>query len=102
MLSEKLKEKKLFNEEQMIADIKRHDARKLLNTCVRDMIAAMKCIEMDEVMTRSEIENFVVNRMEYYEAKVFPLNAEDFNKWLDDQVIRGVVKAVLKCSKTSR
>ena len=92
MLSERLKEKSLFSDEQEKKEQDRQAARRFLNSSVRSLIASMKCVEEDGVMTREEIENFIIKRMEYYEVNVYPLDNESFAKWLDDQFIRDITR----------
>lgn len=94
MLSERLKEKSLFNDEQEAIEAQKKAARRFINGAVRDLVAAMRCVELDEVMTRDEIENFVLNRMEYYEVNVYSKDKEEFDAWLDDQ-FRKSIKASL-------
>ena len=94
MLSERLKEKSLFSEEQEKKEQQRQAARRFLNSAVRNLIASMKCVEDDEIMTREEIENFILKRMEYYEVNIYPLGDEAFAKWLDDQFIRDITRSM--------
>lgn len=90
MLSERLKEKSLLNDEQERIEAQKDSARRFINLCVRDLIAAMKCVELDETLTRDEVENFVLRRMEYYELSVYPLDEEGFDAWLNDQLINAI------------
>ena len=80
MLSERLKNREVYakhaNEEDSI------DARKLLNVCVHNLVQSMAAVERDKAMTRTEIENYVVNRMEFYEQKLYSMSDEDFNFYL--------------------
>ena len=94
MLSERLKEKNLFSNEQEQKEQKKKAAGIFLNSAVRNLIASMKCVEADEIMTREEIENFIIKRMEYYEVNVYPLDDEAFGKWLDDQFIRDIKRVM--------
>ena len=96
MLNERLREKNLFSAEHELAEEQRHAARKMLNACTRNLTAAMKCAEMDGCLTSAEVENFVINRMTYYESVVYPMDEKEFESWLDDQVVRRVLKAVFK------
>ena len=90
MLSERLKEKCLFSDEQEKKEQQRQAARRFLNSSVKSLIASMKCVEEGEVMTREEIEDFIIKRMEYYEVNVYPLDKESFDKWLDDQFLKDI------------
>lgn len=94
MLSERLKEKNLFSDDQEAMEAQKQAARRFINVAVRDLVAAMRCVELDEVMTRDEIENFVLKRMEYYEVNVYSKGREEFDAWLDDQ-FRKSIKASL-------
>ena len=90
MLSERLKEKNLFREEQETTEVQKKAARKSINECVKSLISAMRCVELDGVMTRDEIESFVLRRMEHWEAVLYSLDQEEFDKWLDDWFVKSI------------
>lgn len=90
MLSEGLKKKNLFREEQKATEAQRIAARKLINECARSLISAMRCVELDGVMTRDEIESFVLRRMEHWEAVLYSLDQEEFDKWLDERFVKSI------------
>lgn len=96
MLNEKLKDKGLFNEDQAKAEADKATARKTLNRCVKELITVMKCIQLDDTMTKEEMENFILKRMEYYEGIIWPMDGERFGRWLDDQFMNKLIKVLLK------
>lgn len=95
MLNKRLREKNMFSDEQAKLEAKKHEARKMLNTCVRDLITCMKSAEMDGLLSTEEVENFVIKRMSYYEEMIYPMDADSFSAWLSDQLIRRI-REVLK------
>ena len=91
-MTKRLKDKEIFKEDMATEEAK-HGARVLLSESVRDLIVAMKSVELDELYTRDEIENFVLRRMEYYEKYLYSMDKDAFDRFLDDQLIQAIRRA---------
>lgn len=90
MLSERLKEKNLFSDEQEATEAQKKVARKLISDCARSLVSAMRCVELDGAMTRDEIENFTLRRIEQSEVSIYSLDKEEFDKWLNERFVKTV------------
>lgn len=85
MLIERLTERKLFEKEDKVA---KQAALALLNTSVRNLVGAMSSIEREEVMTRDEIENIVLKRLQHFEVMLYSMTDEEFADWQEESLIR--------------
>ena len=85
MLSERLRERNLFDAEAEQQRKELEKCLKALNVCTRDLVACMRCAELDGTLSMGEIENYVLSRMEYYEKSVCIKGAKEFDLWMDDQ-----------------
>lgn len=85
MLTKRLKEKELFEDDLKVEE-RRHDALKILDESVEDLIITMVGIENEGVYEREEIENYVLKRKEYYETLFYGMDDDEFDEYLTDKI----------------
>ena len=94
MLTKRLRDKELFESDIREEEV-RHDALRLLDTAVEQLIRAMVTVENTEAYEREEIENYVMRRMEYYETLLYGMDDEEFTEYVADKLL-DVLKEVLR------
>lgn len=94
MLTKRLRDKELFESDIREEEV-RQDALRLLDTAVEQLIRAMVTVENTEAYEREEIENYVMRRMEYYEALLYGMDDEEFTEYMADKLL-DVLKEALR------
>lgn len=89
MLSEKLNRNPFADAPKRI---QRANARKLLGTTVKHLVASMRCVEEDGIMTREQVEAYVLSTMEQYEKMLYSMDKDTFEEWLTEQAVRSHVR----------
>lgn len=92
MLSEKLRNKELFNVDAEAERRTKSDARRMLNDIVGDLVAAMRAVELDGLYEREAIEDFVSKRLEEYEKTIYLMDAEEFDRYLEARMVNAVAR----------
>ena len=81
MLSERLKNKELFSDKREESDKKEAvamEARKALDRVAHNLVILMRLAERKDGMTRREIENYVLNRLEAHEQRIYGMDNGQF------------------------
>lgn len=85
MLSDRLRERPVAGEEterKSKPSRREKDARRTLNTYLRGLVEIMRAIEADKTMTRSEVEEYILDRLAAHETTYFGMSDEEFNKYM--------------------
>lgn len=93
MLTKRLKEKELF-EQDVRTDESKQDARKMLDEAVEALLVAMVGTENIGTYRREEIENYVLRRMEYYEVLLYGMDEDEFDEYVVDRLTDKFVNRV--------
>lgn len=82
MLSERLKGKEVYADKETAKRDMTYSMR-AIDGQIHTLVQIMNIIERNEVMTRDEVENYVINRLEHYEKKIYGMTDEDFEFYLN-------------------
>lgn len=93
MLTKRLKEKELF-EQDVRTDESKQDARKTLDEAVEALLVAMVGTENIGIYRREEIENYVLRRMAYYEVLLYGMDEDEFDEYIVDRLTDKFVNRV--------
>ena len=94
MLTKRLKEKELFEDDLKVEE-RKHDALKTLDESVETLIITMVGAENAGVYEREEIENYVLKRMEYYEVLFYGMDDDEFDEYLTDKLAEKVTDLLI-------
>lgn len=82
MLSDRLKGKEVYADKETAKRDMTYSMR-ALDGQIHTLVQIMNIIERNEVMTRDEVENYVINRLEHYERKFYGMSNDDFEFYLN-------------------
>lgn len=91
MLSDRLKGKPLFKVtvEELKGGRVKEEALDLLEECVDHLILAMATIENLGILSREDIEDYVISYMEAFEQRYYSFEEDQFDKFIKDYLRRG-------------
>ena len=84
MLSEKMKNRVLFDDEEALVARGGRVAKALdiLEECVDHLVLGMKTIESLGILDRDEMESYVIAYLEAYEGRYYSMSDDEYDKWL--------------------
>lgn len=82
MLSDFLKKRKLHNAEEERKAVALKMAQSQIRNCVKLLVMNMKSAELDGVMTRDEIETYVLRVLGMYETHIYPMSYTEFGDYV--------------------
>lgn len=80
MLSERLKNRELFEREIKLASTER--ALMMLEECTEQLVLTMRTVEKMGILERENIQDYVLNRMESYEKKYYLMEEDVFDDFI--------------------
>lgn len=86
MLSERLKNRELFEREIKLASTER--ALALLEECTEQLVLTMRTVEKMGLLERDNIQDYVLNRMESYEKKYYLMEEDIFDDFIREFIKR--------------
>lgn len=90
MLTKRLRDKELF-ESGVREEEAKQDARKMIDEAVEALLITMVGTENIGTYGREEIENYVLRRMEYYEALLYGMDEDEFDEYVVDRLAEKLV-----------
>ena len=84
MLGEKLKNRMLFHDEEAVAarGCILAKAVDILEECVDHLVLAMRTIESLDILSRDEVEEYVIAYLQAYEGRYYSMNKDEYDEWL--------------------